>query len=432
MMYEMRPSSVYVHESVEADPRYRQRVDRVVGALANTPERIIYRDEDLPGLIAEGKLLAGRVPMGTLGEIPDPILLFNTFRLDGRRAERMAWLQEACGGFDGYELHNALLGYGPFRWWTEENLRQRICRPCWRVHFQNGCAHKCRYCSLGGLLASMVNVEDYVEQFARLIEQNPWQETFLLEDDADVLCLEPELGCLGEIIEFFGRQEGKYLIIHTKSANVEWMSDLRHNGNTIIVWSIAGRTQSDVFEPVAGTLPERVAAARKAQDAGYTIRYKFKPIIPVRGWREEAAEAVEMTLAQTKPDVISLCVFMWMDVEEMKRRLDPSMLDAELLAAAEGAVAEMADDPCKPFPPDARAAVYDLYFEEIRKHNADVPVSLSTESPSVWKRLGPKLSTGPARYVCGCGPNSIPWRRTLSCNPFEIASGGPVGGFETM
>jgi hypothetical protein len=129
---------------------------------------------------------------------------------------------------------------------------------------------------------------------------------------------------------------------------------------------------------------------------------------------------------RTRPDVISLAMFMWMDVAEMKRRLDP-----ELLTAAEAAAELMADRRCQPFPPDVRVEVYEHYFREIRRHDAEVPVSLSTESPEVWKRLGPKLGCSPPTYVCGCGPNSTPGRKKLRCNPFTVAV-GPVGGFEGM
>jgi len=431
-MYHLSPPAVYVHETVLADPRYKRRVDRVVAATDNRPEIVAFADDDLPEMIRQRDLLAARVPMGTLDPIPDPILLFNTFRFDGRRDERMAWLTEACGRFSGYHLHEALLGYGPFCWWTEDDLQKRICRPCWRVHFQNGCLHKCLYCGLGGLLISMVNVEDYLERFAGLIEQNAWQETFLLEDDADVLCLEPELGCLGPIIEFFGARAGRYVILHTKSWNVDWMAGLDHGGHTIVVWSLAGRTQSERLEPVAGTMAQRIDAARKAQDAGYVVRYKFKPIIPVRGWREEAAEAVELLFRHTRPDLITLSVYMWMDVEKMTRRLGRGVLDPAMLAAAESAAADMADERVKPFPDDARAEIYEHYVREIRKHSDNVPISISTESAAMWKRLGGLLGAEPGTYVCGCGPNSTPWRRKLPCNAFQLAAGGPVGGFEKM
>ena len=429
-MYDIQPPAIYAHESVVTDPRYRQRVERVVGALTSPPDVTVYGDDDLPSMI-DGGLIAGRVAMGTLEAIPDPILLFNTFRFDGRRAEREQWLKELSAA-PGYHLAEAMLGYGPFSWWTEENIGKRVCRPCWRVHFQNGCIHKCHYCSLGGLLVTMVNVEDYIERFDRLIAAHPWQETYLLEDDAEVLCLEPELGCLGPIIEYFGTLAGRYLIIHAKSANVDWMLDLKHNGNTIIVWSMSTPGQAEAFEPVAGSTSERIEAARRAQEAGYVVRYKFKPIIPIRNWRREAAETVAAIFEKTNPDVISLAVFMWMDAGEMKRRLDASLLDADCLAAAEAAVERMADESCKPFPPEVRAEIYEFHFNEIRRHNAEIPVSLSTESPVLWGMLGEKLATGPATYVCGCGPNSTPWRKRLDCNPFTINAAGPVGGFERM
>ena len=180
-----------------------------------------------------------------------------------------------------------LLGDGAFIWFPaglkeDPRRRQKVCRACWRIHFQAGCLHRCAYCGLGGILATMVNVEEYLLHLGKLIERHPWQLTYLLEDDADVPCLEPELGCLGPIIEYFGTLQDRYLVIHTKSWNVEWMLPLKHQGNTIVVWSLTGPKQSEVLEPKTGTTEERIEAARKCQEAGYTVRYKFKPIIPVR------------------------------------------------------------------------------------------------------------------------------------------------------
>ncbi len=435
-MYPFDPPAVYAHESVVADPRYAERMSRVVSACDNAVEPVIYTDDDLPAMINDQGLLDRRVSMGTLAEIHDPILLFNTFRFDGRRDERYQWLADQGVKATGH-TQAALLGYGPFSW-ANYNLpgdaarHDKICRPCWRIHFQNGCVHRCHYCGLGGLLATMVNVEDYVEQLGRLIEAHPWQETYLLEDDAEIPVLEPELGCLGPIIEFFGTLEDRYVVIHTKTWNVDWLLDLPHNGNTIIVWSLSAPTQSRVFEPVAGTTEERIEAARKCQEAGYTIRYKFKPIIPVRNWRQEATQTIDLLFEKTNPDVISLCTYMWMTVEEMTRRLDADYLDPEYLKAAEESVEEMADTRAKPFPEWVRAEIYEHHFDEIRKRDAEVPVSLSTENFPMWKRLGPKLGFTPTNYVCGCGPNSVPWRRKLERHAFEIAAAGPQGGFELI
>jgi hypothetical protein len=110
-----------------------------------------------------------------------------------------------------------------------------------------------------------------------------------------------------------------------------------------------------------------------------------------------------------------------MDVEDMKRRLPAELLDPECLQAAEAARDQMKDTRAKPFPPQVRAQVYEHYLREIRKWNADVPVSLSTENFAMWRRLAGVLGTRPTRYVCGCGPQSVPGARTLTCHPFRVA-----------
>lgn len=425
-MYPVDAPAVYAHENVMSNPTYRARVERVAAALLQPREITTYSDATLPDLIQEQGLLETRKVMGTLSEVPDPILLFDTFRF-GREEEvdaLHATLKERglCNGGDP-------LGFSAFKWEGynqkgDPHWHDKVCRPCWRVHLQKGCLHKCKYCGLGGLLVSMVNVEEYCEQFGRIIEQHPWQKTYLLDDDADTPGLEPELGCLGHLIEYFGTLKDRYLIIHTKTWNTDWLRELKHNGNTIIVWSISGPTQSRLIEPKTGTTDERIEAARIAQEAGYQIRYKFKPILPVRNWRREAAETVEKIFAKTKPDVISLCCFMWMDVDEMKHRLESVLdeLDPGFLRAAEENREEAERNAkTKPFPKAVRAEIYDHHFNEIRRHDKDVPVSLSTESWDMWSRFSKKLGATASNYVCGCGPQSVPGLRKLCGNAFQAA-----------
>jgi len=423
-MYDLSPPAVYIHEGVMENPLYRGRAEGVISALEKPVEPIVYRDTDLPDMV-RGGLLENRKPMGTLEEVHDPILLFDTFRFDGKEQERIAWVNEQLQD-TGKKIGLSLAGGGAFNW-ACYNLKEdparhdKVCRPCWRIHLQEGCVHRCRYCSLGGLLIAMVNVEEYCTHLRHLMERHPWQYTYLLDDDADPPCLEPEMGCLGPLIEFFGTLENRYLIIHTKTWNTEWMRELKHNGNTIIVWSISGSTQSRMLEPRAGTTEQRIEAARIAQEAGYQIRYKFKPIIPVRTWREDASEAIRLLFEKTNPDVISLCVFMWMDVDEMKRRLGADLLDPVFLQAAEEAREEVKDTRAKPFPHWVRAEIYSYYLEEIRKWNKDVPVSLSTENFKMWAEFSDRLGMNPTNYVCGCGPQTVPRAKLLKEHAFKVA-----------
>ena len=423
-MYPLDPPAVYIHGDVMADARWRRRALGVVEALGRPVEPVVFTDEHLPAMLADG-LAAHRKPMGTLDEVRDPIVLFNTFRFDGRYAERVAALEAAGLDPKGTPLR-ALLGYGAFHW-ANYNLDgdpsrfDKVCRPCWRIHLQQGCLHKCLYCGFGGLLVASVNVEQYCEHLGEIVRRHPWQTTYLLDDDADPPCLEPEHGCLGPLMEWFGTLDGRYLVVHTKTWNTDWVGHVDHGGNSIFVWSLSGRTQSRLLEPDTATTEQRIEAARVAQEAGIQIRYKFKPIIPVKGWRDDAAHAVDLLFERTRPDVISLCVYMWMDVDEMTRRLPADALDPELLAAAQARRDEMAHTRARPFPQEIRQEIYEHYLAEIRRHDPDLPVSLSTENFKMWGAMGPKLGFTPTNYVCGCGPQSTPGKRKLDCHAFRVA-----------
>ena len=422
-MYSINPPAVYAHESVMAHPTYRARVERVVAALQEPREIITYIDTDLPGMIADG-LLANRVPMNTLETVGDPILLFNTFRFDGPEGE--ASRRKALADLGLPKVSHSLLGSGAFIWFdanlpTDPHRDDKVCRPCWRIHLQQGCLHRCAYCALGGLLVAMVNVEEYCQHLGELIRRHPWQTTYLLDDDGDPPGLEPELGVLGELIEYFGTLEDRYLIIHTKTSNTAWMRDLRHNGHTILVWSISGPTQSRLLEPGAGTTEQRIQAARTAQEAGYPIRHKFKPIIPMRGWREDAAYTTDLLFRETDPDNLSLCTFMWHTYPEMARRLPLELLEPAFVQAAEASQAEMADTRARPFPHWVREEIYRHHLAEIRKHSPDIPVCLSTENYRMWGAMRDALGCTAIDYVCGCGPQSVPGLRRLDCHPFRVA-----------
>lgn len=431
-MYPLSPPAVYVHETVERRRDYREKVDRVLAALQNAPSPVVFTDEDVPEMLRNG-LGDLRGPMGAKDEVRDPVLLFNTFRFDMRRAERVAWLESQGASAS---LADHLLGYRAFQWANynqpgDKNAGHKVCRPCWRIHLQSGCLHRCMYCGFGGLLAAMVNVDEYCVHLGEIVKRHPWQTTYLLDDDADPPCLEPELGCLGELVEYFGTLEGRYLIVHTKTWNTDFLSGLKHNGNTIFVWSVSGPTQSRLIEPLTGTTEQRIEAARVAQEAGYQIRYKFKPIIPVKNWREDASETVRMVFEKTRPDVISLCCFMWMDADEMKRRLPMDLLDPDFVRAAEEAAGRLEGLTTRPFPPEWRRKVYEHHLEEIRKWDKDIPVSLSTESFDMWAQMGPELGMTATDYPCGCGPTTVPGAPKVPCHPFRDAvrnDGGEVPG----
>ena len=421
------PPRVYVLKGVWDNPGAAARARRLCEAWPAAEVRT-YTYADLPDIVVEEGL--DHCPrMGTRPAVPPPVPLLSLFRFDEQAVADEAKRMAAAYKGDGYFPWHSAAGGGAFVFFCSgiSEIRPNpvhVCRPQWRLHQGMGCPHQCAYCSLGSFLLINLNTESYLERLADLLRQNPWQKTYLYDDVMDVPTLEPQVDTLGPLMRFFEATGDRYLIIHTKSDRVQPLIDAGAPRNTILVWSLSGPTQSSRLEPRTGSTEQRVEAARRCQEAGFTIRYKFKPIIPVPRWREEAAYTIDLALRRSRPDNLSMTCLMWMPLADLQACIPAGLLDAEFLQAAEQARGEMQDAPgiqVGPFPQALREQVYRHYLAEIRKHDAEVPVTLSTESLEIWAAMGRELGVNPGNYVCGCGAGATPGRRLLHSNPWEDA-----------
>jgi len=424
----MKPSAVFVSDRVLENPECMSRLESFAAATG-TRDWTVITDEEIPAMLENRvwKRTHGRA--GSRERIYEPVFFFNTFRFDDREDEVRARIAEANPGYDVTRIADHFLGYKHFRWFNSsqepDSIKpnpEHVCRPCWRLNISPGCPHECAYCGLTGFMVVGLNMSEYLSELDRLMEANPWQLTYLVDDVSDVLVYEPELDLFSEMVRFFGTRENRYLITHTKSANVDFLEALPHNGHTIMCYSLSAHTQSTRLEKVAGTTDERIDAAQRCQQWGMPIRFKFKPIIPVRDWRDEAREMIRDMFDRTRPDNLSMTALMWMSFEDMASCIDLDLLDPSFVDAAREAASEPCEYPrLRPFPHEKRREIYEFYHREIRAIDSEVPLTLSTESLAMWKDLAPTLGVKPGSYTCGCGPCAVPGLRELPENAWRVA-----------
>jgi spore photoproduct lyase len=257
----------------------------------------------------------------------------------------------------------------------------------------------------------MLNVEEFLEHVDDLMARNPWQKVFRYDVETDCLILEPEYGMCRALVEHFAQLKHHYIILFSKSDNVDFLLDLDHKGHTIMLWTLSTPTVSRLIEKDTATTEQRIEAARKCQQAGYTVRFKFKPIIPIKTWREEATDMLEKLFASVKPDNLSMeMLFFYGDtVAQMKQTFDMSLFDPDLLEMLERHERDgLLKDESHPFPDNFRAEVYSYYVDEIRRLSPNTRVSLCAETREMWTRLGPRLQMTPTSFVCNCGPICVP------------------------
>ncbi|MBM3789632.1 MAG: hypothetical protein FJW35_04675 [Acidobacteria bacterium] len=178
-----------------------------------------------------------------------------------------------------------------------------------------------------------------------------------------------------------------------------------------MLWSLTTPLVSRRIDRGTATTEERLAAARECQQAGYPVRFKLKPIIPVANWRHEATDMLEKLFAAVHPENMVMEMLTWSrdTVAQTKEMLDVSLCDPEVIRLMEKREAEgLVIDEMRPFPDEFRAEVYSYYIDEIRRISPDCRVSLCRETKAMWDIFGTKLGMTANRFVCSCGPFCVP------------------------
>ena len=416
MFRTLRPEMVYVTEDVNEDPRAVACVQRLLTAMEGTRvECVSY------------SALNALVRRQWMGEFPhwghqtsprDPDIVMTTAKFLPARARRA--FQKRYPDLhvrDLWGLNTAHLRRDGDM--DEQWRRNCICHSAWELHSACGCPFRCAYCNFGGAIRLFVNMDEYVSHLDEICARAPAQRLYKWDNQTDVSCFEPEWGASQLLVEYFGRKEGKYLQLYVgKSDNVRYLPGLDHRGKTIIQWSISAKTQSTAIEKETAPWDRRVEAARLCQQAGYIVRFRFSPIIPVRNWEAENAALIKLIFARTQPDVISLCSFGWMDVEQARSCMNFALLDPAYVAAMESAAPFLkargfAFGGGCPIPHDARAHLFKFLIDEIRKYSKTVPISLCLETPEMWELFRRELGLtanfdGQSSYYCNCGPMCTP------------------------
>jgi len=404
-MYSVDTPEVVVLDRARADPQASARMERMMRRVR--ADRVTEVDDaGLAELIRERGWDRCGPRTGLHRMERHPALIFNTFRwLAPEEIAEITRRHPALGA------HPLLLdGAWAFRD-ADRHLADAgcVCRSAWEVHCAYGCLHACDYCHVPPFYNIMLNLEELAERLREFGETIPWQKLYKFDNYTDTICLEPEYGASETMVRTFADWPGRYLLLYTKSDNVEHLLGLPHNGHTIISWSLSCETVASRIEKRTPPLEARIRAIERCQEAGYTVRVRISPICPVKGWREENRRMIERLLARTAPDVITIDAVGWMDAATMKEAMDTSLWDERYVAALDGPAAQSYRPGTKHLlPHELRAELLRFVIEEIKRRRPEQPVSICMETRQMWRELGPLMGMTPQDYVCCCGPTSVP------------------------
>jgi len=185
-----------------------------------------------------------------------------------------------------------------------------VCPHFYILAHGNGCAFRCAYCYLQLTFRGKVgptvftNVGDMLAEVDAFLAR---EEPAVLNagELADALALDGRTGLTKELVPRFAAQGRHLLLLLTKSANVDNLLDLEHKGRTVVSFSVNAADVAARYELGSPSPAERIAAARRAADAGYRVRFRLDPVIPVPGWEDSYRAILEQILKEAPPERIT-------------------------------------------------------------------------------------------------------------------------------
>lgn len=318
--------TVYIDPDIDARPNCKRRLDRVLPHV-NCDDRHDLTPADLQRVFDIGKRRHGKDDFGD-----DAVLVFTTFD-EGR----LPWF---------------------YHWRDEAGRHGGQCQPALELNIVDGCVFRCAYCGFGRYIIFYLDVERLIDGLDGVFSRHPEQRLYKYSNMTDLPPFEPELDVVRPLVERFAGEPDRYLMLFTKSDNVDFLADLEHCGHTIISWSVTCDTASRLVDKRAATMRQRICAMERMHQAGYPVRARLSPIVPVANWQEEYAKLFEQLFARVKPDLVTLELLGWMTVDDLPAIFSTSLLDAEALRLAQGARNELADVHWGPFTQQTHEEIY--------------------------------------------------------------------------
>ncbi len=161
------------------------------------------------------------------------------------------------------------------------------------------CPMDCVYCILQAYLNKpwltfFVNIDDLLAELRQALEAEPQRFWRIGTGEfTDSLALDQLTGLSPILSEFIAEQPNAVLELKTKSAMIENLQGVAHQGRTILAWSLNSPPIMEREELRTATLDERLAAAAQCAAWGYKLAFHFDPIIYHQGWQEGYAKTID-------------------------------------------------------------------------------------------------------------------------------------------
>ncbi|MDR1245041.1 MAG: hypothetical protein LBJ98_03585 [Endomicrobium sp.] len=164
-----------------------------------------------------------------------------------------------------------------------------------------GCIYDCSYCFLQGHqnipgIVIPYNITDYLEdeKIGRLTQVLFNYKRIGSGEFTDSLVFDHITNFSTSIINYFKNKKDIFFEFKTKSSNIQNLLNAGGQENIVAAWSVNSDEMTKNNEFKASPIQERLEAAKKCAQAGFSTAFHFDPIIYYQDWMRGYKESVDM------------------------------------------------------------------------------------------------------------------------------------------
>lgn len=189
------------------------------------------------------------------------------------------------------------------------------------------------------------------------------------------------------IIPIFEEQNRHKVLFLTKSDNVRNLLEIHPHNQVIISFSLNADEVAKRWENRAPSVSRRLEAAQKLSEAGYEVRIRIDPMVPVSNWERHYTELVEQIFARFSPARITLGSLRGLQ-STINGCTDKSWQEYLTEKSNWGKKVEFT----------ARYVMYNTIINQLKQEFHYEEVALCKETTGMWAKLGMDYK----RIKCNC------------------------------
>jgi len=253
------------------------------------------------------------------------------------------------------------------------------------------CPMDCVYCILQAYLnqpwtSGFINISDLLAELSQALGSGqPLGKPMRVGSGefSDSLALDRLTHLSRILVPFFAGHDQAVLELKTKSAVVDNLADLEHNGHTIVAWSLNSPEIMRRYELRSATLAERLAAAKRCAGWGYRLAFHFDPLIFHDRWQDGYRQTIAALFKAVPAERIA-----WISLGAL--RFLPPLKQIATARFPQSAIyrhefIDGLDGKRRYFRP-RRVELYQFVYQELRKFvSPDTCVYFCMESDEIWR-----------------------------------------------